>query len=689
MVNFKVSLVSICLMTVLTGCASNGKGTTQEVHTVEKSFLKNDDEILLDSDAVSEGAEGRVAEKQFTSLSAMERGLVQFESKQLSSAFSDKEMVSVKANKMPLTDFIHYTFGELLKVNYVLAPSIGRSKEVVTLNLNEAVSKRELFLLTEQIFAQRSIQLKHENSTFLINQIDPKSKSSTIVSMGREATSVEKGRNILHIMPVLYGIKTSLKNTVQDLTEVKVNLDVKQSALFIRGNYTNVVRAVELVQLLDSPANRGRHVGLVKLVYSSPDIYLAQLQALLETEGIPNSINDPQNNNLVFVPLMQIGAVAVFSATKELMERVEFWTKTLDKPPQGDVKRYYVYHPKYARAADIGESLTPLISARTQAIKNSSAQLAVNKADAAGNTTGNLKKSKSVTGASNGDLTFVVDERSNALIFYTSGTEYRNIIPLVNRLDVLPKQVMLDIVVAEVTLTDNFRYGVKWALQNGRFSGGTIGDVSASDGGFSFSLTNGGNDSITAAFSQGNSNIKILSNPSILVRDGVTASLEVGEQISVTDSVTDGFDSTDRQTTTSSYRQTGIKVSVTPTINAQGVVIMDISESISNEVESSASSATGNPNIFERNIATAVVAESGQTIILGGLIDENKSIIDNKVPLLGDIPILGNLFKSKNDSYSKTELVLLVTPKVISRSEQWGGIMSSFKQSLSGLDVVE
>lgn len=688
MVNFKVSLVSICLLTVLNGCASNGDKPENEVHSLERSYLKESgEEPFLNSDAANETVE-KSNTRQFSSLRAMNRGTVQFESEEMSNLFPDEEVASVKANKMPLADFIHYTFGELLETNYVLAPNIAGSKEVVTLNLNKAVSKKELFQLTEQIFAQRNIQLKHENNTFMLNKLDPKSKSSTVVSMGREVSSVERGRSILHVMPILYGIKTSLKNTVQDLADVKVILDVKQSALFIRGSYTNVTRAVELIQLLDSPANRGRHVGLVKLVYSSPDIYLQQLQALLDTEGIPNSINDPQNNNLVFVPLMQIGAVAVFSATKELMDRVRFWTKTLDKPPQGDVKRYYVYHPKYARAADIGESLTPLISARTQAIKSANSQLAASTADSSGKSTSNLVKAKKVTGASNAELTFVVDERSNALIFYTTGTEYRNIIPLVNRLDVLPKQVMLDIVVAEVTLTDDFKYGVKWALENGRFNGGTIGDVSASDGGFSFSLTNGFSDSVSAAFSQGNTNVKILSNPSILVRDGVTASLEVGEQISVTDSVTEGFSEDDRQTTSTSYRQTGIKVSVTPTINAQGVVIMDISESISNEVESSASGSTGNPNIYERNLATAVVAESGQTIILGGLIDENKSVVDNKIPLLGDIPGLGNLFKSKSDSFSKTELVLLVTPKVISRSEQWGGIMSSFQQSLSGLNII-
>lgn len=688
MKKFKISIISLCMSTVLAGCASTGKNPEDEVHSLNRSYLQGNQKDFNESD-VAQDSNQRPNKGGFSKLSAMQRGNVEFQSASLASNFSKTEKVSVKANQMPLADFIHYTFGELLNANYLLAPAVSKNKQKVTLNLNEDVSKQKLFLLAEQIFAQRNIQLKFENDVYLLNQIDEKAKTSTVVSMGREVSSIAKGRNILHVMPVLYGIKTSLKKTAEDLADVKVNLDLKQSALFIRGNYANVSRAVELVQLLDSPANRGRHIGLVKLVYSTPDIYLQQLQALLDTEGVPNSINDPENNNLVFVPLPQIGAVAVFAATKELVERVGFWTRMLDKPSEGDVKQYYIFHPKYARASDIGESLTPLISARTQATKKASQALATSTSDSSGNTTSKLKKSKSKTGASNGDLTFVVDERSNSLIFYTTGTEYRNIIPLINRLDALPKQVMLDIVVAEVSLTDEFKFGVKWALANGRFSGGTIGNISADDGGFGFTLSNGAGDSISTQFSQGNSNVKILSNPSILVRDGVTATLKVGTDISVTSSTIDGVDNNGRVTQTNTYRQTGINVSVTPTINAQGVVIMDITESISNEVTAQATEASGNPNVFVRDLSTAVVAESGQTIILGGLISENKSTVDNKVPLLGDIPVLGNLFKSQNDSFTQTELVLLVTPKVISRSEQWGSIMSSFQKSLTGLKITE
>jgi general secretion pathway protein D len=136
------------------------------------------------------------------------------------------------------------------------------------------------------------------------------------------------------------------------------------------------------------------------------------------------------------------------------------------------------------------------------------------------------------------------------------------------------------------------------------------------------------------------------------------------------------------------YRRTGVEVSVTPTINAQGVVIMNITQDISNEVDTSNTSG-GNPAIFERSLSTEAVVASGQTVILGGLISENTSNSDTRVPFFGDIPILGNLFKGKNDSTTKTELVMLVTPRVIYNGDQWQKLMSDFQNGLKNIRIVE
>jgi general secretion pathway protein D len=170
------------------------------------------------------------------------------------------------------------------------------------------------------------------------------------------------------------------------------------------------------------------------------------------------------------------------------------------------------------------------------------------------------------------------------------------------------------------------------------------------------------------------------------VRDGVTANITIGSDISVVGQTTTDPINGDRQTTSSEYRKTGVNVTVSPTINAQGIVIMEIDQKISNSVPDS-SGASGNPDIFERSISTEVVAQSGQTIILGGLISENINQGDQKTPWLVSIPLLGNLFKAGSDTVTRTELVMLITPKVIDRTDQWHELTESFKQGLDYLTL--
>ena len=468
---------------MLAACASSPKdeeyeskyqnATDNQPHlTVKKSYLSGDDGEFVDNSAASsqEQEASLTAPGEFKRLETLDRDDVSFSSNALDSEFSDKESVSVAANNMPLQDYVHYVFGDLLGVNYVLTPEVAKNKQRVTLSIAQPITKRRLFTLSQSILADRNVAIKHNGDVFLLESVDPNSKSSKVVGIGRGVDEVPLGaREVLQIVPVLYGIKTSLKRTVEQLSDVTVTLDARQSAVFIEGSRPSVIRAMELVQLLDSPANRGRHIGLVKLTFSTIDLYMEQMSILLENEGIPNSIGSPNTNNLVFVPLYQIGAVAIFAASDALLDRVEFWTKAIDKPSEGDVKQYFIFNPRYARATDIGQSLAPLISG-AGAASQVETQARANAADAQGDSTGQLARIQRSTGAANNELTFVVDERTNSLVFYTTGTIYKGLLPLIHSLDVLPKQVMLNITIAEVTLTDEFKFGVDFALSEGKFS---------------------------------------------------------------------------------------------------------------------------------------------------------------------------------------------------------------------------
>ena len=168
------------------------------------------------------------------------------------------------------------------------------------------------------------------------------------------------------------------------------------------------------------------------------------------------------------------------------------------------------------------------------------------------------------------------------------------------------------------------------------------------------------------------------------MRDGVSANISVGDNIPTIGSTTSDPISGDRETTSIEYRKTGVDLTVVPTVNAQGTIIMEIQQNISNE-SPDGSSVNGTPAIFERTISTEVVAGDGQSVILGGVISENNSTNSNSVPLLGSIPVLGHLFRTDSSSQDKTELVVLVTPKIVHNLEDWQRVKTSF---LDGLENV-
>ena len=303
-----------------------------------------------------------------------------------------------------------------------------------------------------------------------------------------------------------------------------------------------------------------------------------------------------------------------------------------------------------------------------------------------GRTTGNAPSQARSSASASDKIAVVVDPKSNSIIFYTEASEYEAILPLMRSIDVPPRQVMLDIMIAEVSLKDEFKYGVEWALQRGEVSVTTQGAFGASTvGGIGFSVL-GAEGPLDASFLAVNSLVKVLSNPSIMVRDGVTARIDVGSDVSVVGETTSDPISGQRQTSTSVYRQTGVSVNVKPSINSMGTVVMQIDQTISNSVPGSAG-AGGNPDIFQRSISTEVVAKSSQMVILGGLISESYSGGESGVPGLSKIPLVGGLFKSDSSNSDRTELVMLITPRVMEQLSEWDRIREAFNERLRYLDA--
>jgi general secretion pathway protein D len=682
-------------VSILAGCS-----TVDDQYSVSASRIAAGDkyqaEVSDEAESETTNDAKQVGYETLTALSSANGTSLRLN--ELSNKLSNSDSVNFSAENMPANQFVHAVFGEILKLNYVVADELSSSEQPVTLNLQRAVSSRELYTLASKILDGQGIQIKSQDGVYFLAPKDGKGKGNQTIGVGRNSASVPQVVGpIMQIVPIKYGINISLERTLADLVNAKVVPDFEKNVLFITAERADILRALDLIELLDLPPSRSKHVGILHLTYVSTEQFIDRISSLLKAEGIPVDSAQSPKSNLVLVPLEQIGAVALFGSDQLYIERVNFWAKQLDQPSEGAEKRYYIFHPKYARARDLGLSIGALISG-SQVTASTQGNQSRDTASAFGDQNSTQGVNQQVNGSSRGNtapavssvrndaVSMTVDERSNTLIFYTSGLEYQTLLPMIKRLDVMPKQILLEATIAEVTLTDELAMGLEFAIKNGKFGASTKGAFGVDKfGGVSLSYIDG-LDSLLVQLKQSNTKVNVLSSPSLVVRDGVQANMSVGTDVPTIGSTTIN-PGTETQSTTVEYRKTGVELSVTPTINAQGLVVLQIDQRISNTLEGS--TVAGSPSIFERAVTTEVLAQSGQTVMLAGLMSENTTRTKTKVPFLGDFPLIGALFRGEKDSTSKTELIIMITPRVIDQPEQWQSIRQKLDSGMKHLKLQE
>jgi len=660
-----------------------------------------------------------------TRLSAPPRTRPQLQQQDWSGRFAANDAMQVAIEAMPLKDFVHYSFSEALKTNYVLAQGLAGLDDPVTLNIEKPVSSRAYYKLVTELLVARGIGTTFRDGVFYLAPLDGKVKGTIPIGFGRRPQDVpDVAGRIMQVVPLRFGLNPTIERTIVDLADAQVKNDTQQNALFITGERDSILRALDVVSLLDQPASRAREVGFIKLDFVTAKDAANQVVTLLGNEGIPAAVNSGELKSVAIVPLDQLGSLVVFAGGADLLQRVEFWVEQIDQPNEGPEERYFIYHPEYARASDLGQSVVPLIGgvaaaqgdltrdtrsalggdAATRGVTTMSGAGGLDSRPGAGagqqpgyavtnenvlrrDAGARLRPSENVA-VSGEDVTMSVDPRSNSLIFFTSGARYQALLPMIKRLDVPPKQVLLEATIAEVTLTDEFAYGVEFAFTSGEFSGGTLGNLGLPDGGFALNWIGNLTDQVRLKLSATNSLVNILSNPTLVVRDGVEASISVGNDVPTVGATASDPLVGDTQITQVLYRKTGLDLSIRPTINAQGVVVMEITQNISNTVPG-ASNVDGAPVFFERSVTTEVVARSGESILLAGLISERTNDNSANVPGLAKIPGLGWLFRSDSKSKERTELVVLITPRVIDDPRQWSDIRYGMQEALHQLVLPE
>lgn len=730
----------LCVAALVAGCAE-----TPERYVIPPPRVAGlpAGAVVEGAEAVEQGSEGAAAEgaapgaapaRPFSStsgtatsanagmtrLSGPPRTPANLQSQDWSGRFASNDQLVVAIEAMPLKDFVHYSFAEALKANYVLAQGLPGLDEPVTMNLEKPVSSRAYYKLVTELLVARGIATTFRDGVFYFAPLDGKAKGNIPIGFGRRPGDVpEIAGKIMQVVPLRYGLNPTIERTIVQLADAQVAQDTTQNAIFVTGERDAILRALDVVNLLDQPASRAREVGTIALSYVPVRDAAPQLVTLLGNEGIAAAVNSGELKSVALVPLEHLNSLVVFAGSADLLQRVSYWVSQIDKPNQGPEERYFIYNPRFARASDLGASLAPLLGgtiaqggnltrdtrsalgaaggaspagATSDALRSGAAaaqpNYAVTQENVLRRDTGTRSSANENIAVRGEGVTLSVDGRSNSLIFYTTGTRYQTLLPMVRRLDVPPKQILLEAMIAEVTLTGEFAHGVEFAFAQGEFSGGTLGNLGLPDGGFALNWVGNLTDQVRLKLSATNSLVNVLSNPTLVVRDGVEASIKVGNDVpTVGATATDPLQS-DTQITQVLYRKTGLDLRIRPTINAEGVVVMEIDQSISNTVPG-ASSVEGAPVFFERQVTTEVVARSGESILLAGLISERQNDNTSRVPGLSKLPGIGYLFRSDAKSNERTELVVLITPRVIDDPRQWNDIRIGMQDVLQNLVLPE
>lgn len=395
------------------------------------------------------------------------------------------------------------------------------------------------------------------------------------------------------------------------------------------------------------------------------------------------------------IPLERLNSVLIVTPRAAYIDEAKAWLDKIDRPGASATEaQLFVYAVQNGSAAHLANVLSGLFGAASAPSAAPAANSGVAPSLGQATLTGT---SASTTGSGNtgggaalnpnagrsnvqgagmtnvnfaGGLRVMADGINNAILIYGTAAEYAKVEATLKRLDIPPTQVLIEATIVEVTLNDDLQYGLQWAFSEqkaggigtGVLSRGAGSVLAAAPAGFSYTWA-GANGSARAVLNAlaDKSLVNVISSPSLMVMDNHTASIAVGTQQPVQSGQT--ITSGGNITSNIQYRDTGVNLSVTPSVNAGNMVTIQLNQSVTDV--GGIDPATGQRSFLQRQIGSKVAVRSGETIVLGGLIRDNSTVGRSGIPYLSDIPVLGNLFGTTSKSAARTELLVMITPRVV------------------------
>ncbi|KQW43179.1 MULTISPECIES: type II secretion system secretin GspD [unclassified Ensifer] len=596
----------------------------------------------------------------------------------------------------PIAAAAKSVLGDTLSVSYVVDPRVTGT---VTLQTSSPVSREALIDIFESALSVNAAVIVKRGGNY---QIVPSSEAFSSTPSVSVPSMSPKGPGVkVQVVELKYISAQEMKGILEPISRQGsiLRVDDTRNLIMLAGTSNDLASLRDAINVFDVDWMKGMSVALHPLNASQPAAVAKELDSIFAND------NGAGNKIIKFLPNERLKSILVITSRPAYLSRAATWIAKLDKLASTNEEQLFVYNIQNRPAKELAQVLQAVVSSQSRGGELDAGANTV-APDMQVATVGNVASSfspdgQSATGgqplesegwsgepmaaaAKSTKTSIVADTENNSLLISTTAREYDHIQMLLRQLDVVPTQVLLEAVIAEVTLTDELKFGLRWFFETGNFGIGlsdlASGAVGASFPGFSWSYaTNDIRVTLNALSSV--TDVNVVSAPTLMALNNQKATLQVGDQVPIVTQQATSTDGNSPIVNSIELKDTGVILSVTPRVNSSGRIMLDIQQEVSDVVKTT-SSGIDSPTIQQRKISTRVIVSDSETIALGGLIQQKNSIGRSQVPVLGDIPLIGNAFKNKTDLIKKTELIIFIKPRVVRDVQQARDVTEEFRQQL-------
>ncbi|HVF35687.1 MAG TPA: type II secretion system secretin GspD [Candidatus Saccharimonadia bacterium] len=644
--------------------------------------------------------------------------------------------VTFNWENVPVQEVVKAILGDLMQENYVIAPGVQGS---VTFATSRPISASQALGVLEMVLSWNGAAIVHKDGRYTVLPLAQALPGNLTPRIG--PPSLARGYEV-RVVPLKYVSPTEMQKILTPYVRqgAIISADNTRGMIVLAGNASELANYIETIEVFDVNWLKGMSVGIFPLERVDAKEIVPELDKIFgEGAGTPLA------GMFRFLPIERMNAVLVITQQPEYLAEAEKWLARLDRGGSDAGSQLYVYYVKNVKATDLAEKLTEVFTGSKSTTRtttatvggvvpgvesveisslNAPAREAQVQSEVKTETTSDVAPVAPVSapGAVGGTGIAIVEsenikitaiEESNALMIRATSSEYHSIERAIQRLDIVPLQVVIEAKILQVNLTDNLRFGVKWAFENSRLGEDTFGfrtrvrgfgtanegrnswvsyaGAIADTGALTWTFVNTAAEAMLSAL-QTDGRTEILSAPSLVVLNNKEASINVGQQLPVVSSFIGGggFDPNNPGTGNPGlnqsyvqFRDVGVILSVTPRVNPGGLVFLEIKQEKSSP--GSGPVVGGNISVNKQTIETEIAVQSGETVLLGGLIDDSAQKNKDGVPGLSKIPIIGRLFGTSSVNKARTELLVLITPTVIENSQQARDVTHAYRENFKGL----